>query len=180
MKLRISLSVVTDISARSLFYAFVMLAMDPALQDALVADIKQTIGDRTPTYEDYPNLVLPLCVQFETLRMFPPVATIPKLCPKETLLSGKYLIPKNVTLVFDTVHTHRNPKYWDDVDSFNPSRFDGRNITEKPARKEIDTGDTSPGGSYDKIKLPQKGAFCPFSEGSRSCLGMSMSFGVNL
>lgn len=160
-----------DNSARSLFYAFVMLAMDPALQDTLVADIKQTIGDRIPTYDDYPNLILPLCVQFETLRMFPPVVTIPKLCPQDTLVNGKYHIPGNVTLVFDTVHTHRNPKYWDDVDAFDPSRFDGRN-SEKPAKQEIDTGDTSPGAHYDKIKIPQKGAFCPFSEGSRSCLGI--------
>jgi cytochrome P450 len=158
-------------SSNTLLYAFTMLAIHPSIQETLRQEIRSTIGDRLPTYDDFNNLVYPLCVFLETLRMFPPVVAIPKSTENgEQTLLGKYLIPKDVTILFDTVHLHRNPKYWgDDVDTFNPSRFDGRNLKEKIVQK--DTGDTAPGATNEKIKMPVKGAFVPFSEGSRSCLG---------
>jgi cytochrome P450 len=154
-----------------LLYAFTILAINPSIQETLRQEIHSTIGDRLPTYEDFNNLVYPLCVLLETLRMFPPVIAIPKCTANgEQTLLGKHYIPKDVTLHFDTVHLHRNPKYWgDDVDTFNPSRFDGRNLKEKIVQK--DTGDTAPGATNEKIRMPVKGAFVPFSEGSRSCLG---------
>src|SRR5438045_9715163 len=106
-----------------------MLAINPSIQDTLRSEIYQTIGDRLPTYNDFPHLVYPLCVLFETLRLFPPVAAIPKCTTKPETLLGKYELPENMTVHFDTVHLHRNPKYWgdvEDVDKFDPSRFDGR------------------------------------------------------
>jgi len=149
-----------------------MLALHPDIQDTLVSEIHQTIGDRDPTYEDFNNLVYPLCVLFETLRHFPPVVQVPKATLNgDQILLGKHFLPKNTTVMYDVVNVQRNRKYWgDDVDRFNPSRFDGRKIQEK-VQLGTDTGDTAPGATYEKIKLPQKGAFVPFSEGSRSCLG---------
>lgn len=148
-----------------------MLALHPDVQDTLVSEIHQTIGDRDPTYEDFHNLVYPLCVLFETLRHFPPVVQVPKATLNgDQILLGKHFLPKDTTVMYDVVNVQRNKKYWgDDVDKFNPSRFDGRKNPEKI--QLADTGDTAPGATYDKIKLPQKGAFVPFSEGSRSCLG---------
>lgn len=153
-----------------------MLAINPSIQETLRSEIHSTIGNRLPTYEDFPNLIYPLCVMLETLRLFPPVRSIPKCTlngPQP--LMGKYIIPENTTLYLDTVHLHRNSKYWGnatDLDEFNPSRFDGRNITEEKIVQK-DTGDTAPGAlTNEKIKMPVKGAFIPFSEGSRSCLGI--------
>jgi len=148
-----------------------MLALHPEIQDNLVSEIRQVCGDRMPTYDDFPAFVYPLCVMFETLRHFPPVVGIPKctINGEQTLL-GKYYIPKGATVMYDVINLHRNPKYWgEDADSFNPSRFDGRNSTEKSIEK--DTGDDAPGATLDKIKMPRRGAFVPFSEGARSCLG---------
>jgi cytochrome P450 len=160
-----------DRRANTLMYAFTMLALHPQVQDTLVSEILQVCDDRVPTYEDFPNLVYPLCVMFETLRHFPPVVGIPKCTVNgEQTLLGKYYIPKNATVMYDVINLHHNPKYWgNDVDSFNPSRFDGRNLTEKAVEKDI--GDDAPGAKLDRIKMPPRGAFVPFSEGARSCLG---------
>lgn len=77
---------------------------------------------------------------------------------------GKYIIPENTTLYLDTVHLHRNSKYWGnatDLDEFNPSRFDGRNITEEKIVQK-DTGDTAPGAlTNEKIKMPVKETLFP-------------------
>jgi cytochrome P450 len=155
-------------------YAFTMLALHPEIQDNLVSEIRQVCGDRMPTYDEFPAFVYPLCVMFETLRHFPPVVGIPKctINGEQTLL-GKFYIPKGATVMYDVINLHRNPKYWgEDADSFNPSRFDGRSSTEKSIEK--DTGDDAPGAALDKIKMPKRGSFVPFSEGARSCLGISL------
>ena len=149
-----------------------MLAIHPEIQDTLFKEIHQTIGERLPVYDDFQNLVYPLCLMFETLRMFPPVNAIPKYTINgDQMLLGKYYIPKNTSVHFDTIHLHRNPKYWgSDVETFNPSRFDGRLVTKKILQN--DCYDIVTGVGYDKIKMPVRGAFVPFSEGSRACLGI--------
>jgi len=149
-----------------------MLALHPEVQDTLLKEIHETIGDRDPTYEDFPNLIYPLCVMFETLRHFPPVVQIPKVTNADQLLLGKYPLPKDTSVMYDAASVHRHNKYWENPETFDPSRFDGRKGGVEKI-DQVDTGDYAPGGSYDKIKLPQKGAFIPFSEGSRSCLGTS-------
>jgi cytochrome P450 len=108
-------------SARTLLYAFTMLAMNPSIQETLYQEILSTIGSHPPQYEDFNNLTYSLCVQLETLRLFPPVVTIPKICPQDQVLLGKYKIPGGCTVVLDAVNVHRNPKYWgEDVNEFNP------------------------------------------------------------
>ena len=157
-----------------------MLALHPQVQNTLVFEIQKTIGDRAPTYDDFPNLVYPLCIMMETLRLFPPGIAIPKCNPHsdETLL-GKYFVPKNTILAFDTVQLHRNPKYWgDDVHSFDPSRFDGREVTEMS--QPMDIRDVGHGPTIEKIRIPVKGSFVPFSEGARSCLGTIFAISLSI
>ena len=156
-----------------------MLALHPQVQDTLISEIESTIGDRAPTYDDFPNLVYPLCVMLETLRLFPPVIGIPKstMNGPETLL-GKYLIPKGWTIFIDAMGLHRSEKYWGvDAAEFKPSRFDGRGAV---GQEQQDTGDTSPGRVNEKIRIPVRSAFVPFSEGSRSCLGTPLHHGPRM
>jgi cytochrome P450 len=97
--------------------------------------------------------------------MFPIITGIPKCTVKGEMLLGKY-IPKDTTLVYDVVQLQRNPKYWgDDADIFNPSRFDGKSEKHNASNEDIPAN--------GKIKFPVRGAFCPFSEGPRPCLGIS-------
>src|ERR1700737_1018785 len=85
-----------DCSAHTIMYAFTMLALHPEIQEKLFSEIRQVFGDRIPRYDDFQNLVYPLCVMMETLRFFPPAIEIPKstLNGEKTLL-GKYWIPKD-------------------------------------------------------------------------------------
>lgn len=151
-------------SANTLLYILILLALHPEVQIALRAEIQRVCSEQTMTYEDISKMVYPLCILFETLRLFPIITGIPKCTLQDEILSGKYYIPKNTTLVLDVVQLHRNPKYWGhDVDSFNPSRFDGRNT---------DVGNK--GDASDRLRMPVKGAFIPFSEGPRACLGTTV------
>jgi cytochrome P450 len=151
-----------------------MLAIHPHIQDTLYAEVRSTIGSRKPTYDDFLSFVYPLCIVLEILRLFPPVCGIPKTVEKDQLLLNNYLVPPGATIMYSTPNLHRNEKYWGkDANEFRPERFDGRAVDATKRREESqrDTGDTAPGALSDKIKMPVKGAFVPFSEGSRSCLG---------
>jgi len=154
-----------------------MLALHPAVQDTLYSEITQILGTRQPSYEDFPSMTYALCIMFETLRLFPSVVGVPKVAAEDTLLLGKYPIPRGTAVIFDIVHVHRDPEIWGpDSNDFNPARFDSRNVrqrhTQPGAKKSEIDDDTSVSFGNEKIRVPCKGAFLPFSDGQRSCLGI--------
>jgi hypothetical protein len=63
----------------------------------LYKEVKEILGDRDPTYDDYEQLVYSKCVFKESLRLFPQVVGIPKMAARDTTL-GPYRIPKDVCL----------------------------------------------------------------------------------
>jgi cytochrome P450 len=149
-----------------MLYALVLLALHPEVQTKLHLEVRDIVGDTSRTYNDFPILIYPLCILFETLQLFPPLTAIPKCNPHDEYLMKKYYVPRNTAVDLDTFHVHRNPKYWgEDADKFNPSRFDGRNMVLHCNLPDSD------GGFYEKMRMPQKGAFIPFSDGTRACLG---------
>jgi cytochrome P450 len=86
----------------------------------------------------------------ETLRLNPPLVSIPRYLSKDIELSG-YAIPAGTRTGVNIYATHRDPAYWSSPEQFDPDRF---------ARKE------------DK-KHPYM--FVPFGGGVHKCIGMHLS-----
>ncbi|KAH9941606.1 cytochrome P450 [Epithele typhae] len=146
-----------ETSAHSLAYALILLALHPDEQEKLYEHIRSVIpDDQTPTYEDFSKLTYTMAVFNETLRLFPPVITIPKESEEDTTFTTTNALGEKRTIpvpkgTFVTIHTpglHNNPKYWDDPDAFRPARFLG------PYPRD---------------------AFLPFSGGPRGCIGRGFS-----
>jgi len=142
-----------ETTAHTLCFAFALLALYPEIQEQLFEHIHGVVAVGTqPTYDHMPQLGFAIAVVYETLRMFPPVAAIPKQSEEDTTLltsniKGDKLVipvPKGTHLVISTPGLHYNPRYWKDPHEFNPSRFLGE---------------------WDRD------AFLPFSAGPRACLG---------
>jgi len=99
-----------------------------------------------------PLLTYSMAVFYETLRMYPPVPSFPKIAAEDTSLVTTNIrgdkksvpIPKGTVLNVHIPGVHYNPRYWDDPHKFNPSRF---------------------------LKDWPRDAFLPFSSGARACLG---------
>jgi len=85
----------------------------------------------------------------EALRMYPPLATIPRRCVRETEVLG-HRIPRNAAVGISPLFTHYMEEYWAAPTQFDPERF-------------------APGRAEDKQHFFQ---YVPFGGGAHKCLGM--------
>lgn len=68
---------------------------------------------------------------------------------------GDTFIPKGSTVVIDAISIHRNPKYWQKPDVFNPGRFAAGGEAEKHAGSGL--------------------TYVPFGGGARHCIGRNFA-----
>jgi cytochrome P450 len=119
---------------------------------------------------------LALTRQLETLRLYPPVVSIPKLTPPsgaELVYNDETLhLPPDVRVNLNCNALHNSEDYWGpDAGTWNPSRWDKRNPDSFLARNDGVYGLSGPGLESQSIYKPHRGAFIPFSDGMRACVG---------
>ena len=118
-------------------------------------EIDTVLGSRHyVTFEDLGKLQYLGQTLKESLRLHPPVASVPKVIEKEVTLGG-YLIPAGTVLNIEMYTIHRHPDYWKDPEIFDPDRF---------------PMDRSNDGVTSSSKL-----IFPFSLGPRNCIGQAMA-----
>jgi cytochrome P450 len=133
----------------------------------------------------------------EELRLIAPVITVPKAVsskPQRLTVNGKETtIPANILVRLCIHSVHRNPKFWphgppkdpkkpyfppgnpdNDLEEFKPERWlknqtssTTSECSQGSSRSASPDASTAPTGLY----TPPKGAYIPFSEGHRACLG---------
>ncbi|XP_048449381.1 cytochrome P450 3A19-like [Rhincodon typus] len=138
-----------ETSGNTLAFAAYNLAMHPDVQKKLQQEIDETFPNKAPpTYDGVMQLEYMEMVISETLRMFPPVPRIDRVCKKDVQLNG-VTIPKGTIVMVPAYVLHRDPEYWPEPEEFRPERFSEEN-------KE----------SQDPY------TFLPFGVGPRNCIGM--------
>ncbi|KAH9998646.1 cytochrome P450, partial [Russula vinacea] len=139
-----------ETTAHTLCFAFGLLALYPDEQERLYQNIKGVMSlNGMPAYEDMTGS---RSVFYETLRLFPPAANIPKVASEDTTLTvnnadgGKttFPVPSGTEIYLQVPAVHYNPRYWKEPHKFMPERF---------------LGDWP------------RDAFLPFSQGARACVG---------
>lgn len=185
-----------ETAANTIHFSILFLAMHWSSQKRLQEDLDAIFGDRPISEWDYdediPKLFGSMCgaVMNEELRLIPPVIGIPKSTlkgqPQGLQLGGQNItVPGGCMITLDAAAVHRNPKYWphtshEDLLDFRPERWllDGTKSnhgTDEAAYAEeggldFDGPDKRP-DTAPSLYRPPKGAYIPFSEGYRSCLG---------
>jgi len=151
-----------DTTALTLTYAWHLLGTNPEVRERFYAEVDAVLGgdaaveqdqatqdsatlDR-PTLAAVGDLSVTERIILETLRLYPPVHTIPRSTTHDVDIDG-YRVPADTTTHVSVVSIHRDERFYDDPMAFRPSRW----------------RDASP---------QSKGyAFVPFGAGPRDCLG---------
>nr|XP_040133681.1 cytochrome P450 3A4-like [Ictidomys tridecemlineatus] len=138
-----------DTTSTSLSFIMYLLATHPDVQKKLQQEIDETLPNKAPvTYDVLFEMKYLDMVVNETLRLYPVVERIVRICKKDVELNG-VLIPKGTIVAIPTYSLHQNSTYWSEPEKFYPERFSKKN--------------------KDSINLY---LHMPFGNGPRNCIGM--------
>ena len=137
-----------DTTALTLTYAWFLLANHPDAQRNLHAELDATLGGADPTPADLFELPYLDDVLTEVLRLYPPAFTVFRQPTKPVTLGG-YDIGPEAQLTIPQYLVHRDERWYDDPDAFQPERWTDAFEAELP--------------DY---------AYYPFGGGPRHCIGM--------
>lgn len=141
-----------ETTSNALMWTIYLLTQHPELQQKLQAELDEVLGERDAQFSDLANLKYTEMVIKEAMRLLPPAWTLNARQANQDTQIGKYLFPKNKVVFISPYANHRNPKYFDQPEMFNPERF-----------------------SEENEKTIPKHAYIPFGTGPRVCIGQSFA-----
>lgn len=144
----------TDTSSTVMDWAMAELMRNPNVMRKLQNEVREAFkGKKVIEESDLQGLTYLKLVIKETLRLHPPVSLLPRACRDECRVDG-YFIPLKSKVIVNVWSMGKDPKYWDQPETFLPERF-GNNSTDYL------------GNNFE---------FIPFGAGRRMCPGMN--FGI--
>ena len=138
-----------ETTSGALSFALYFLARHPEIADRARAEIAEVWGEQQrPDFELIAKLRYVRRVFDEALRLHPTVPGYYRAAREDTLLAGVHPMRKGDWVLALTMTLHRDPRWGDDPDAFDPDRFAPENVKARPA-----------------------GLYKPFGTGPRSCIG---------
>jgi cytochrome P450 len=138
-----------ETTANVLTWAFAYLSENPEWQEKLRTEAQLWDLSTAPTYQQLEDgTPIASAILWEALRLAPPVWVAPRIAVDDIEIDGRK-IPRGAHVLVSQFVTQRDPRYFTNPDTFDPSRW-------------LDP-------EFEK-SLP-KGAYFPFGAGSRKCLG---------
>jgi unspecific monooxygenase len=134
-----------ETTATALFWALYLLALDPATQDEVAAEVAadaKNVGD----VSDVERLKFTRAVIDETMRLYPPAFLIARAAYGADSFAGLEVKAGDVILIAPWL-LHRHEKLWRDPNAFIPRRF----MAPQPP--------------------PERFSYLPFGAGPRVCIG---------
>jgi len=135
-----------ETTANALTFTVHLLGNHPHIQQKVFDEITKIESETSDIVEQLQKMTYTNAVLNESMRLYPPAWITDRQNVEDDVLSGYNI--KNGTLIGVSFYElHRNPKYWENPDDFNPDRFLGE----------------------QKKKSMQY--FYPFGAGPRMCIG---------
>lgn len=136
-----------ETTALALGHTLYLLSTHPEVQRRLCAEIDEVLGGRDPSPADLPRLPFTEQVLLESMRLYPPAWITGREVLEDLSLRG-YRIPRGVQLITCQWVVHRDPRYFENPEGFDPDRFSAEQA-----------------GSLPRY------AYFPFGGGPRVCIG---------
>ena len=140
-----------ETTANALSWTFWLLSLNPEVEHELAEELARVLGGRPPTTSDLPALPYVECVLKESMRLYPPAWVVGREAIAECEVGG-YRMAAGTTALMSQWIVHRDPRYHEDPERFDPDRWTAQ---------------------YEKA-LPRF-AYFPFGGGPRQCIGASFA-----
>lgn len=138
-----------ETTSATLSFAYYNLVTNPEKLHKAQQQVDEILGDSVLTIDMLPKLTYIDAVIKETLRLSNPIGAMNVTATQDTIIGGKYFVPKETGITVVLKYLHRDRKVWgDDVDQFSPERM-------------LDGGFQA---------LPPN-SWKPFGNGMRACIG---------
>jgi cytochrome P450 len=113
-----------ETTANALAWTWHLLALHPEAEAALHREVDAVLGGRPASAADAPRLEYTRAVLAESMRLYPPAYLLGRRAQTEYQPPGTgYVLPAK-TAVFVSQHLlHRDPRFWDAPDRFEPHRW---------------------------------------------------------
>jgi cytochrome P450 len=136
-----------ETTAAALTWTWYLLSQHPNVEARLLGELHQVLKGRAPTVADLPNLPYTEMVVREAMRLYPPAPGVARE-PIEDVRIGGYDVPKGSLISVNIYALHRDRRFFDDPERFDPDRF----------------------SSGWEERIPRY-AYLPFGGGPRVCIG---------
>ena len=141
-----------ETTANALSFSIDLLGRHPKVQERLAGEAREVLGKGVPTAADFPRLPYAYAVFAEAMRLYPPVWVTGRTCAEEYEIAG-FKIPVGTTLLAAQCAVHRDARFWEQPEIFNPERFLGEAKAGRP-----------------------RYAYFPFAGGSRQCIAEGLAW----
>ncbi|MDP2319073.1 MAG: cytochrome P450 [Acidobacteriota bacterium] len=152
-----------ETTANAMAWTWHLLATAPEVEARLHAELDRVVGQPqegvapTLTMEDVPKLEWTRAIVSESMRLYPPAWTMGRRVLDDHAIGG-HTIAKGSLVILSQWVVHRDPRWWDEAESFKPERW--------LAQSE---------SSVSSAARPRY-AYFPFGGGSRVCIGEAFAW----
>jgi cytochrome P450 len=140
-----------ETTALALCWTFYLLARNPCVVDKLATEIADVLGEDAPSVRHLGRLPYAEKVVRESMRLYPPAFAIARVAARDCEIGG-YRVPRGASVVMSQWVMHRDPRFFEDPESFNPERWSAEFTAQLP-----------------------RFAYFPFGGGPRVCIGASFA-----
>lgn len=140
-----------ETTAIVLSWVWYLLGQHPQVEAKLLSELQTVLAGRSPSFTDLPQLRYTEWIVLEAMRLYPPVWAIPRTVT-QTCEIGGYPLKAGLGLVASPWIVHRDPRWFDQPECFNPDRW-----------------------ANDLAKRLPSFAYFPFGGGSRICIGKAFA-----
>ena len=140
-----------ETTASVLSWTLYLLATHPEVEARLLAELETVVANRLPAAADVPHLPYTEQVILEAMRLYPPAYVFGREALANCTIGG-YSIDAGTTVLISQYVTHRDPRYFERPDEFDPDRWNDGLIKRLP-----------------------KYTYFPFGGGPRLCIGNSFA-----
>lgn len=155
-----------ETTANAMAWTWHLLGTAPEVEARLHAELAAVLAGRIPGVDDVPKLEWTRAVVSESMRLFPPAWTMGRRALESHTLGG-YLIEKGALVIMSQWVVHRDPRWWNDPESFQPARWLPQSATP--------VSSAAAAGSASSASRPRY-AYFPFGGGTRVCIGESFAW----